>query len=477
MEVACLENRGTTGTIEITAQTGEDVQKMAVLVQGSTWATVWHMAWPLTVNMLALSAMNLFEGWIAGRFGADTQAAVGVGGQLWFLFMMMTLALSAGTTATISRFCGAGDTESAVKAGRQALICAVVLSSISTVTGWIFCRSVLRLFGASGAVEEQGCLYLNTCLLSMVPYTVLWVSNSIFRASGNAVVPMVTMVTVFALIALFDFVFCLGRPLNFGVSGIGISWTLCGALGVAVNVFRLKQTNLREICNWRAIFSDGLSLTWLKRFLAVGVPACIQDLAVIGGSLGVFFILSKTQHPQIAQAAWAAGWRLEETSTLMPMYGLNLAAASIVGQNLGARMPERATLCGWQVMSLGAAINVGVALVMFLLAPQIASLISCDQSVASSCRDYLRIVCWTEPFFACWRILTGAMQGAGYTVVPMYATVFAFAILRVSLAALLLYLTNGNANSVWLSMAVSTVVAGLIMIFFWWHRRWQLQKV
>ncbi len=450
----------------------------AVLTRGSTWSAIWHMSWPLTLNMLALAAMNLFEGWIGGRLGADAQAAMGIGGQLWFLFMMMTLALSAGTTAIISRYCGAGDMEMAARAGRQSLLCSVILSGIATMVGLLTCRSILQALGAPPAVADQGCTYLNMCLMAMVPYTVLWISNSIFRASGDAFTPMATMMLVFGAIMLCEFILCIGPTgIKLGVAGIGISWTLCSFIGIALNFTRLKHSSLAAVCDLSVAISDGLSLVWMKRFLAVGIPSCLQDLSLIGGSLGVFLVLSKMHEPLIGQAAWAAGWRLEETLTLMPMYGLNLAAAAIVGQNLGARQPGRAVSAGWQVMGIGAGVNLVVALVMWLAAPHIAASLCATDAIAESCTEYLRIVCWTEPFFACWRILSGAMQGAGYTRVPMFATMFAFAFLRVALAFFAATVFHADTRCVWASMAASTVVAGLIMIYYWRRGRWQEQRV
>lgn len=327
------------------------------LTEGSTWVTIARMAWPITVNMLSLAAMSFFEGWIASRLGPDAQAAMGVGGQMWLLFMMSTLAMAAGTTAVISRYCGAGDLRAAVSAGRQALLCAALLSSVATAAGIGTCRIILHALGASHAVEEKGFAYLSTSLVSMIPYTILWISNSIFRASGDARTPMATMMLVFACIAGGDIVFCLS-PLGMGIKGIGISWLLSSFIGIAVNFSKLKQSSLADIVDIKHAFREGLSISWAARFLRIGVPACIQDLALIGGSLGLFMVLSRLPHPLVPQAAWAAGWRLEETMTLMPMYGLNLAAAAIVGQNLGAGQPDRAAVCGWQVMALGVFVNI-----------------------------------------------------------------------------------------------------------------------
>jgi len=171
--------------------------------------------------------------------------------------MMMTLAFSAGTTSIVSRYCGAGDAERAVQAGRQALLCAIALSIIATTAGLTLCRTILQAIGASDNVEDQGVLYLNMCLLSMVPYTVLWITNSIFRASGDARTPMVTMMLVFGSIMICETVLCTG-PLKFGIAGIGISWILSSSAGMTINLIKLRHSSLSAVCDLKGALSEGI---------------------------------------------------------------------------------------------------------------------------------------------------------------------------------------------------------------------------
>src|SRR5271154_4755288 len=96
-----------------------------VIVEGSTWAAIWHMSWPLLLNMLTISVASFVDVWVAGKLGKDAQAAIGIGGQIWFLMVILAVALSAGTTALVSRYWGAKDYEQAIEACRQSLLFSV----------------------------------------------------------------------------------------------------------------------------------------------------------------------------------------------------------------------------------------------------------------------------------------------------------------------------------------------------------------
>jgi len=196
-----------------------------------------------------------------------------------------------------------------------------------------------------------------------------------------------------------------------------------------------------------------------------------------GQLVGLFLILSSTVSPTISQAAWAAGIRIEEILTIMPMYGLNMAAATLVGQTLGAGKWAKAKLAGWQITTLGAALNVIVALTMYFGAAQIAGLMSEDKLVIAACIDYLQIMCWTEPFFACWLILSGALQGAGYTKWPMVSAIISFDFVRLIAAWILSAVFGMGLQSIWLSMAISTAVAALAAVWQWQSGKWQEQVV
>ncbi len=447
-----------------------------VIIHGSTWAAIWHMSWPLLLNMCTISIASFADVWVAGKLGSDTQAAIGICGQIGFFMIMLAVALSAGTTALVSRFWGAGDYKGAVEAARYSLIFAFIFGCVSTAIGLALSRPLIRMLGAAPAVEEQGWQYLKLDLLSHIPFTVLWVSNSIFRAKGDARVPMVTWILMTILICSLDVGLCLG-PFTMGIAGIGLSWLIAGTVGMLFNIVVLSQSELKEALSLKGSFAKEQSKDWLMRLLRIGIPACIQDLSWVGGNFLLLFILAHTPDPTSAQASWGVGLRVEEMIGGMPIYALSMAVGTIVGQNLGAKQPDRAVKAGWQVAALGAGFNVIVAACLFIFAREIAGVMSKDPKVIGYTSDYFRWVGLCQPFVALWLILFGAMQGAGYTRWPMIASTIVLTLFRLPLAWYLSVTLNWGPSGTWAGVSISVFIVGALAIWRYNTGVWKEQKV
>ncbi|HEY9784463.1 MAG TPA: MATE family efflux transporter [Candidatus Obscuribacterales bacterium] len=447
-----------------------------VIISGSTWAAIWHMSWPLLLNMMTISIASFADVWVAGRLGSDTQAAIGICGQIGFFMIMLAVALSAGTTALVSRFWGARDFQGAIDAARYSLYFAFIFGIVSTILGLLAARPFLRMLGASPQVESLGWAFLRVDLLSHIPFTVLWVANSIFRAKGNARVPMVTWLIMTVLICTLDVCLCLG-PFHLGIQGIGLAWFIAGFIGAATSVLTLRTTELKDCLDFRPAIRQGLNGEWLSRILNIGLPACLQDLSWVGGNFLLLSILAHTKDPTAAQASWAVGLRLEEMVGGMPIYALSMAVGTIVGQNLGALQPQRAEKAGWQVSFLGATFNLAVAIVLVAFAEPIARLMSADPPVIACTSDYLRIVGLSQPFVALWLILFGAMQGAGYTKWPMIAGTIFLTVFRLPLAWYLSITEGWGPTGTWAAVAISSSVLGVLAIWRFKTGVWKEQKV
>lgn len=447
-----------------------------VIINGSTWQAIWHMSWPLLLNMATISIASFADIWVAGKLGSNTQAAIGICGQIGFFMIMLAVALSAGTTALVSRFWGAGDYKGAVDAARYSLIFALAFGIVSTIIGLLFSRPLVRMLGAAPEVEELGWQYLRLDLLSHIPFTLLWVANSIFRAKGDARVPMVTWMMMTVLICGLDVFLCLG-PWKMGIAGIGLAWTIAGSVGVAFSLHLLAKSELKECLNFKGAFSNGASKEWLVRLLKIGIPACIQDLSWVGGNFLLLIILAHTKDPTSAQAAWGVGLRVEEMIGGMPIYALSMAVGTIVGQNLGAKQPERAVKAGWHVAWIGAGYNLFMAILMFFFAREIASVMSTDQAVITHTAEYFRWIGLSQPFVALWLILFGAMQGAGYTRWPMIASTLVLTIFRLPLCWYLSNTLDWGPTGTWVGAAISVMIIGFIAIWRFNTGVWKDQKV
>lgn len=447
-----------------------------VIINGSTWAAIWHMSWPLLLNMATISVASFADIWVAGQLGSNAQAAIGIGGQIWFFMIMLTVALSAGTTALVSRYWGARDVETTIEAARQSIVFSIIFGVVSCAAGLALAPWLLSALGAPPKVQELGWQYLRIDLLSHVPYTVLWVCNSIFRAKGNARIPMFIMAGITAMVIVLDFVLCL-NPFHVGVAGIGYAWLVSGSLGACISLFLLRRSEIGSCVDLRGVWKHGLSREWLMRLMHIGIPACIQDLAWVGGNFVLFKIFAEVPDPTTAEAAWAVGLRVEEMVAGMPIYALSMAVSTIVGQNLGAKQPDRAVRAGWQVAGIGSGFNAIIALILFFGALPISKMMSTDAPVIACTVQYLQIVGLSAPFVAAWLILFGGMQGAGYTKVPMWATVVCLAIIRLPLAWYLTVKLGMGPVGTWIGMASSSYLIGTFAIILFRAGHWKHQKV
>ena len=447
-----------------------------VIVNGSTWAAIWHMSWPLVIQMSTVSIASFCDVWIAGKMGSNVQAAIGICGQIWFFMIMLTVALSAGTTALVSRFWGARDFKTAEEAARQSMIFAFCFGTLSMIGGLIVCRPLLALLGASEEVQRLGWQYMSIDLLSQLPFTVVWITHAIWRAMGNARVPMINWAIMTTIILVLDYSFCI-QPFQMGIGGIGLAWFIASLVGMTLNLIFLRKTKLAEAMTFKSMFESGLSRLWLMRLLKIGLPACVTDLAWVGGCFALFLIFAQTENPTACQAAWAVGFRLEEIVSCLPVYALSTAVATIVGQNLGAKKPDRAEKAGWQVAMVGGLFTLVVGIVLFLGAERFSSLMSSDPVVIAYTAQYLQVVGLCQPFVALWLILFGAMQGAGYTYWPMWASIVGLVLVRLPLAWFLTLKFNDGPLGCWLGVGFAAILLGILALWRYSTGVWKTQKV
>ncbi len=447
-----------------------------VIVSGSTWAAIWHMSWPSLLQMLTISLASFADVWVAGHLGSEVQATIGLGGQIWFFMTLLAVALSAGTTALVSRFWGAKDYAGAIEASRQSLFFAGLFGIFSCIASLSIARGFYAILGATPHVQALGWEYLKFDLLSQVPFTILWVAHSIFRAKGNPRLPCLVWAILTVLIIVLDIVLCL-HPFHLGVAGIGLSWLIAGIVGATLDIILLKRSDISECVNFRPILRNGMSKEWFVRLFHIGIPACVQDLAWVGGNFILFKIFSQTADPTSCQASWAVGLRLEEMVAGMPIYAMSMSISTIVGQNLGAKRPDRASRAGWQCATMGGAYNAIVGALLFIFALPIAQIMSHDPKVTEYTRQYLQIVGCCEPFVALWLILFGAMQGAGYTKWPMYITTLCLVLFRMPLAWYLTVPMNMAPSGCWYALSISATVLGLLAAWRFNTGVWQQQKV
>ncbi|MBX9723999.1 MAG: MATE family efflux transporter, partial [Candidatus Obscuribacterales bacterium] len=378
-------------------------EEIDLLLEGPIWKAIASMSIPMILNALAISAATFADAYVAGKLGSDDLAAVGIGGQVWFGMIIMAIAIATGANALVSRFCGAKNWEQALEAARQSLFSALLFGVVSAVLG-VTCTDVfLHMLGASAHVAELGSSYLKIQFLAQIPLTLLWVCHSILRAKGDATMPTLIMAAVTAGVVLLDWALCIW-PFHIGISGIGLSWLLSSGFGCVLMVLAFKKSEFASCVEISAKRPFDFSFAWLKRIMAIGLPACLQDLAWVTSNFGLFVIFSLTSNPTDYQAAWAVGLRVEDVLAGLPIFAMSMGVATVIGQNLGALKFDRAVKVGWHAVAYGAALMTIIGAIMFFAAYPIARLMTTDDTVAQYSAEYLQILGISEPINVVWLV-------------------------------------------------------------------------
>ncbi|MBA3995074.1 MAG: hypothetical protein C0469_16270 [Cyanobacteria bacterium DS2.3.42] len=467
-----------TGSSMFEAETTEGIQALAheaPLVSGSLWKAIWVMSWPLLVATVASAIVALVNVQVAGQLGAASQAAVGLAEQVIFIFQVFLMSLGVGTTAVVSRAFGKKDLAEADFATAQSLSLSILVGLVLTVVAILTAHCVVPLVSQEPDVNAQGNLYLTVYALYLVPYSLVCIANASFRAIGNARIPLVIICVEVAINIAGDY---LTVVYNWPIAGLGVrgiaasavAGAVCASIVAIVFVQRSQlKGSLRQLLP--------LSSSLLKRIVNIGVPAALQRLSWTFSVFGLFFILSKVEHPTAPLAAWTVGMRIDAL-LFMPEFALSLAVASIVGQNLGAKRVDRAFRAGWTVTGIAVCLTVAIAVGVFAFARQLALMMSAhDPATIEATTSYLQIGAIGAVSQAVNAILSGALQGAGDTKITMWISIVSNWIIRLPLAWILSLQMGMGANGVWIAMTASATISAIAVALRFHTGGWVNRKV
>jgi putative MATE family efflux protein len=402
------------------------------------------------------------------------QAAVGLSEHVMFLFMVFLMSISTGTTAIVARHFGERDIKSASYATAQSLILSLIAGLVLSAMSFQLSHLLLPLFARSPEVLNYGREYLSVYGWYLIPFSVTCISNAAFRAIGDAKTPLLVMAVQVVINVVGDYLLvCANWPVaGLGIKGIAWSTVLGSALGALMSVFLIARSPLSQALKQMQSVSSDMQL----KLLRIGLPSAFQRLGWAASVLVMFFILRLVKEPTAALASWTIGMRVEGL-LFMPLMALSLSVSSIVGQNLGAKREDRAVKAGWDVSWIGVGLMILLGGAIFAFSEQIATIMTADHQTRILTAQYLRINSLSEPFLALAMILSGALQGAGDTKMPMFVSLFTNWIIRLPLAWFLALVVGLETSGVWWAMTSSVVVYALIMIWRYKEGSWLRIKV
>jgi putative MATE family efflux protein len=427
----------------------------------------------MVLEMALESVFAVVDVFFVSRLGAHAVTAVGLTESMLAIIYALAMGLSIAVTAVVARRWGERDRDGAAHAAAQALLLGVGVALVLGSLGVIFAEDLLRLMGAEPEVIAIGLGYTRIMLGGEATIILLFLLNAAFRGAGDPVIAMRVLWIANAINIVLDpaLILGLGPFPELGVTGAAIATTIGRGVGVLIA--------------FRALVRPGHRLTVTARHWRV-------DPAVIGGVLR----LARTATLQflIGTASWIGLVRLLATYGsvavagytiairlvifgILPSWGLSNAAATMVGQALGAGKPDRANRSVWVASRFNLVFLGTLGVIFVLFAPQIVSWFGSDAAVSEIAERALRIVSLGFPLYAFGMVLTQAFNGAGDTWTPTWLNLVVFWLFEIPLAwGLAKPLGMGPDGAFWAITLAFSVLAGASALV--WHRgRWRTRVV
>jgi putative MATE family efflux protein len=419
------------------------------------------------------SLFAVVDVFFVGRIGANAVATVGLTESMLSLIFAVAIGLSMSTTAMVARRIGEKDPQDASIAGVQAIILGLAVSFLVGVPCFIYAPRLLQLMGASPEIVASGSGYARIALGGSGAVLMLFLNNAIFRGAGDAAIAMRLLWVSNIINLVLDpcLIFGLGPFPRLGVTGAALATFTGRSIGVAYQFYRLARGTERLPSLARHIRVN-LGVLW--RLIRVSLTGILQFAIAHTSWIGLVRIVS------IFGAAALAGYTIAIRIlifVILPSWGLSNAAATLVGQNLGAGKPDRAETSVWRtgfynMLFLG---TVGVFFVVF--AEPVVRLFTHDPDVIPLAASCLRILSFGNIGYAYGMVMLQAFNGAGDTVTPTIVNLFGFWFLEIPLAYWLAIPMRLHSKGVFLSIVIAEcAIAGTSIILFK-RGRWKQQKI
>ena len=431
------------------------------------------LAVPMVLEMAMESIFAVADVFWVAHLGADAVATVGLTESMLTLIYTAAMGLSIGATALVARRTGEHDPEGAARAAGQSILLGLAVAAAIAVCAAPFAPELLRLMGASDSVVETGSGFTRMMLAGNATVLLLFLQNAVFRGAGDAAIAMRVLIfgNVMNIVLGPCFIFGLGPLPELGVTGAAVATNLGRGSAVVYQFVTLMRRRGRIGLTRRHLRLD---VPTMRTVLALSGSGTIQILIGTASYIGLVRILST--FGSAALAGYTIGIRVI-LFALLPAFGISNAAATLVGQNLGAGRPDRAEQAVWTAARYGMVFLGTVGVIFLIAAPQIASLFTSDPAVAPYAIGCLRIVSLGFVFYAAGMVLTQAFNGAGDTWTPTMVNLFVFWLWEIPLAWWLSTQTGLGAHGVFIALTVAYSTLAVVSAVLFRRGRWKTRKI
>ncbi|MEO8256344.1 MAG: MATE family efflux transporter [Acidobacteriota bacterium] len=440
--------------------------------EGPIGAAILMLAIPMVLELCLESVFAVVDVFFVARLGADAVATVALTESMLVLLYAVAMGLSAGAMAIVARRIGEKDSDGAARAAVQAILLGILVAIPIAVVGVAYAPALLRSMGASPAVVANSS-FATVMLAGNGVIMMLFLINAVFRGAGDAAIAMRVLWIANAINICLDpcLIFGLGPFPELGVTGAAVATTTGRGIGVLVQLYALARQRGRI-----AIRRDHLRLdpVVMLSMVRLSGSAVVQGLIPNIGWLGLIRILATFGSD--ALAGFAIAFRVV-VFALLPAWGLANAAATLVGQNLGAGKPDRAETSVWRTCLYNLLFLGGVGFVFVVLPVPLVGIFTDNPVVADHAVRALRIVSCGFPSYAGAMVLTQAFNGAGDTMTPTIINLFCFWLWELPIAYMLSRVWGFGPSGVFWSIAIAYSTMALVSAVLFRRGRWKLKVV
>jgi putative MATE family efflux protein len=431
------------------------------------------LAVPMMLELVLESTFAVVDIFFVAQLGSSAVATVGLTETYLFLLYSVAIGLAMAVTAIVARRVGEQRGEDAALSAVQAIAVAVLVSLPFALAGIVWAQDLLRLMGADAWSIEHGYRYTQWMLGGNAVILLLFVVNAVFRGAGDAAAAMRVLWVANALNIVLDpiLIFGLGPVPALGIEGAAIATNLGRGAGVLMQLWILVRGSEHLRVRRASLRWHGATLLQIVRTSLGGIG---QMIVAMTAWIFLMRILAGLSTEAVAGATITLRIMM---FTLMPAWGMSNAAATLVGQNLGAGEPGRAEAAVWRIGWMNMAFTLVVSVVFFFLHDELIAVFTDDKAVIAIGGEWLAILSYSYVVYGWWMVSVQAFNGAGDTATPTWINLVFFWLIQSPLAWALALPMGWAHSGVFWGVFVSETAVGVFTLWLFSRGRWKTVKV